>query len=180
MRHRVPRPKAEPKRKAKPKQTVMVPTGTRHPAYRHRSQVNPEGWRWRLVKWLVGGEITAVPYLPQRPIGTHEVVVLKLGEEGARNTLEVLSMVNDTTELVEIGDADKFYEMVAPDTFVAVDYIGSSTDTEPTRIVGWFDWWEEGGDTPVAHFVLASNGENFGLGLAAIQKAYWAPLGYRA
>jgi hypothetical protein len=56
----------------------------------HRRTRNPRGWRWRLVLWLTGGFIEAVPILPVRAIGPTETLVVVLGEPDALNTVEVL------------------------------------------------------------------------------------------
>lgn len=56
----------------------------------HETRRNPRGLRWRLILWLTGGTIEAVPLLGSEPIDFREGMIVRLGQPGALNTVEVL------------------------------------------------------------------------------------------
>lgn len=134
---------------------------------------NPEGWRWLLARYLIGAEIEVVPLLPLRPIHATETLVVKLGEEGALNTVEVKSLVHQTWELVPMND---LRQDVAPNTFIAVDVDDPGSPNGSWRYVGTFVTWL-GNDSFL--MVEASKNEKLEVIAASVAKAYWAPMGYR-
>lgn len=134
---------------------------------------NPESWKWRLVLWLTGGEIEAVPLLPHRPVYREETAVIKLGLEGAYNTVEV--RMPEITELVETT-----IDQLAPDTFVAIDITAARLalmpEGTPSRIVGTVVKVD-----PRYVTILLVGRENASLvERSVIDHVYWAPAGYRA
>lgn len=142
---------------------VVTPPGLR---------MNPVGWRWRLAKFLIGGKFEAVALFPLRPIYPRsDVLLVRMGEEGATNTVEVsLPDMSITPELLPIDDVRDVY----PGTFIAVD-VKLLKEAEPHRFVGTFVGWQ--GTTFVLQAVDA--GDNINIDKKAIKGVWYAPAGYR-
>lgn len=141
----------------------------------HEARPNPDNWKWRLVLLLTGGKIEVAPRLPPRSIHAREVLVVRLGVEGALNTVEV--KMPKVTELVEIDDL----KLIAPDTFVAIDVDNpedGSDEGSTTRLVGAVVGWRIEG---AGHTLLVQERDGHVMDIPdySIAKAYWAPMGYR-
>lgn len=150
----------------------------------HPAKANPDSWKWRLVLWLTGGTIEVVPLLPQRPIYRSETLTVRLGWEGAFNTVEVKTMVNETTELLKI---DEPLSMMMPNTFVALDTEWPDDAGGPghnERIVGTFVSWIRseiyGADTMLIERPGHDSRNVVEVPIGVVTAAYWAPMGYRA
>lgn len=65
----------------------MTSFGNRY--QRPNTKRNPPGWRWRLVLWLTGGTIEAVPMFHCRDHTHQDTVVVSLGRPDRLNTAEM-------------------------------------------------------------------------------------------
>lgn len=170
---------------AKPKAVKTRAWPTRSTYRIHPAKSNPDGWKWRLVLWLTGGEIEVVPLLPRRAIYPTETLVVRLGYEGALNTVELKHMVNTATELLWI---DSPRTDLIPNTFVAVDvaYASMHPDEELTtdtplveQIVGTFINWLDA-DHMQIELPGGDSRNRKEIPMDAVLEVYYAPLGYRA
>lgn len=134
---------------------------------------NPRDWRYMLAKYLLGGEIEAVPLLPNRPIFPTETVRVRLGQPGALNTAEVKQVVHQTTQLLTIEDP--IHDMY-PKTFVVLDIIG--TDGRLYPVLGTFQGWMRE-DGMKKGLIETRSGETYAFPAADIKNAYYAPAGYQ-
>lgn len=142
----------------------------------HHSKENPDNWRWRLILWLTRGEIEVVPLLPRRAISPNETLIVRLGYEGAHNTVEVKHLLNTATELLWV---DSPQTDLIPNTFVAVDVAAGK---ETKRIVGTFINWK-GKDTMLVELPWGTalpTQRRREIHLSEVKAVYYAPVGYRA
>lgn len=157
------------------KQDPKTPADLRKPRFRrlHKAMPNPDDWKWRLVLYLTKGKIEGVPLLPHRPIYAQEVLVIKLGWEGALNTVEV--KMPEINELVPVD-----VSLLAPSTFIALDVVDPNTQAKE-QLVGEFVRRADGPMGSVYLFFKDVNDDVIkGVPLSVVVQAYWAPVGYRA
>ena len=131
-----------------------------------KAKRNPTGWRWELIRFLIGHTIEAVPLLPHRVVTQDEVLIVRLGEPNFYNTAEVKVPV-PTKELIpmEHPAADPF-----PNTFMAIDLDSGE------RVVGTFVRWTEADEIEL---IEARTLRTVVHPYCNIRASYWAPLGYR-
>lgn len=148
----------------------------------HAAQHNPYGWKWRLVLWLTGGKLEVVPMLPRRAIYSTETLVVKLGREGALNTVEVKHMY-EGAELKELLPMRHIGELT-PDTWIAVDHRDGPEGTvrqDSGTFINWIDQHDGGTRHDIIVLELPGGDSRRRLHIAVedVVKAYWAPVGYR-
>lgn len=137
--------------------------------YPHGIKRNPEGWRWRLARYLMG-DIEVVPLLPARPIYAHEILVVKLGGEGALNTVEVKQNMHDTTSLMPIENIQDIY----PNTFVTLEVKDEAA--EAYKVTGHFRGWAVAGRKRDA--IIETRIGTVQVRAKDIKAAWYAPMGY--